>query len=72
MKRNRKNERGSLSLEHVLFIAAIVVIGGVISQFFGAIGTFFTEATEFVGGHNGNPGTSTSSSGTSSSSGTGG
>jgi hypothetical protein len=37
----RRLDRGSLALEQVLFIAAIVVLGAAVSSFYGKLGNYF-------------------------------
>jgi Flp pilus assembly pilin Flp len=54
--RKKTNERGSLSLEHILFIGAVVLIAAGLGTFYGNISTYFTnvnlgDATN-VGGFN--------------------
>ena len=39
-----RSERGSLSLEQVLFISAIVLITTGIGAFYGSIGKYFSDA----------------------------
>lgn len=36
-----KKERGSLALEQVLFISAIVILGGAVAVFYNRLGTYF-------------------------------
>ncbi len=40
--RLRKNEKGSLALEQVLFISAIVVVGAGVMNFYSDIAEFFS------------------------------
>jgi prolipoprotein diacylglyceryltransferase len=37
------NERGSLSLEHILFIGAVVLIAAGLGTFYGRIGNYFND-----------------------------
>ena len=41
MKKELNNERGSLSLEHILFIGAVVALSVGITAFYGNISTYF-------------------------------
>lgn len=44
MKITKKNdERGSLSLEHILFIGAVVLIAAGLGTFYGRIGNYFND-----------------------------
>ena len=45
LQRHRKDERGSLALEHILFITAVVVITGAIYSFYDQIATYFNNIT---------------------------
>lgn len=42
---NMKKERGSLSLEHILFIGAVVLLSAGISTFYTNINTFFSSVS---------------------------
>ncbi len=45
MEKNKVNskERGSLSLEHILFIGAVVLITAGLSAFYGNMNTYFSN-----------------------------
>ncbi len=43
--KNTKNEKGSLSLEHILFIGAVVLLSAGITTFYTNINTFFSSVS---------------------------
>jgi len=45
MKRVKQNEIGSLALEQVLFIAAIVVMGAAVSAFYEKLALYFRNVS---------------------------
>ena len=45
MKKSDNRERGSLALEQILFIAAVVIMGGFIAGFYQEIGDYFDGAS---------------------------
>ncbi len=53
MKRSEQRkhlERGSISLEYILYIGAVVLISGAIFGFYRQIGTYFNTLTQSVAG----------------------
>lgn len=45
MKTKMREDRGSLSLEQVLFIGAIVIIAGGLTNFYSEIGQYFSTTS---------------------------
>lgn len=44
-KRKKNDEKGSVSLEHMLFVGAVVAVGAGVLAFYSSVGTYFEEFT---------------------------